>query len=80
MMNILTKSANLAPYLKTTSQAVASQLKPLAAPVVVPSKGVVVSTPEAKTSYSLSRTLPTGAITTRSGPAGKLPLTVLLLI
>lgn len=68
-MNIVSKSANLAPYLKTTSQAVASQLKPLTAPVVVGKKLVNSSAPTVSTSYKLSKSLHNGAITTRSGPA-----------
>lgn len=73
MMNIVSKSANLAPYLKTSSQAVASQLKPLVAPVVVASsKNAGQPSPVPTTSYSMSRAIPDGAITVRAGPAGNL--------
>lgn len=72
MMNIVSKSANLAPYLKTSTQSVASQLKPLVAPVVVAAnKNAGQPSPVPTTSYSLGKSLPNGSLTVRAGPAGK---------
>ncbi|XP_067007602.1 cytochrome b-c1 complex subunit Rieske, mitochondrial [Anabrus simplex] len=70
MINIVSRSGSVAPYLKSTSQAVASQLKPLAAPVPLPAeKRVHQPLPATLTSYSLSKSLPTGNVSITSGPA-----------
>lgn len=70
MINIVSKSGSLAPYLKTTSQAVASQIKPLVNPVAQPPKHTSVPVPPiALTSYSLNNSLITGHLKVKSGPA-----------
>jgi hypothetical protein len=70
MINIVSRCGNLAPYLKATTQAVASQIKPLspAAPVAV--KTVVPPPQEVHTSFSLSTSLPSGPLRVLSGPGG----------
>ena len=70
MINIVSKSGNLAPYLKASTQAVASQLKPLHPAVTTSSKILVPPAPETRTSYSLSKNLPSGPIHAVSGPGG----------
>lgn len=68
MINIVSKSGNLAPYLKASTQVIASQLKPLS-PAVTTSAKIIVPPPiEPRTSYSMSINLPTGPIHTVSGP------------
>lgn len=70
MINVVAKSSNLAPFLKSTSQAVASQIKPLAPPVTLVSEKLVIQPlSESLTSYSLSTKLPKGNIRVVSGPA-----------
>lgn len=69
MINIVSKSGSLAPYLKTTSQTVASQIKPLVNPVVQPKQSTYPVPPAALTSYSLKTLLPTGNLRVKSGPA-----------
>ncbi|XP_069698258.1 cytochrome b-c1 complex subunit Rieske, mitochondrial-like [Periplaneta americana] len=69
MINIVSKSGNLAPYLKATTQVVASQIKPLSPAVVTSAKTVVPPNPDLHTSYSLSNSLPTGPLKVTSGPA-----------
>lgn len=69
MINIVSKSGSLAPYLKSTSQAVASQVKPLVNPVVQPKHSIFPVPPTALTSYSLNSLIPTGSIKVKSGPA-----------
>lgn len=71
MINIVSKSGSLAPYLKTTSQAVAPQIKPLVNPVVIPKQSTYPVPPAALTSYSLKTLLPTSNLRVKSGPAGK---------
>lgn len=68
MINIVSKSGSLAPYLKSTSQAVASQVKPLVNPAVVPKHSIFPVPPAALTSYSLTSLIPTGNIRVKSGP------------
>lgn len=70
MINVVTKAGSLSPYLKASSQVVASGLKPLAA--AVPGTEKISTTPEQEklTSYSLSKILPTGNLRVSSGPAG----------
>lgn len=71
MINIVSRSGNLAPYLKATTQAVASQIKPLSPAVPVAVKTVVPPPPqEVHTSYSLSTSLPSGPLRVLSGPGG----------
>ncbi|XP_065353602.1 cytochrome b-c1 complex subunit Rieske, mitochondrial [Cloeon dipterum] len=63
MMNIVSKSGTLAPYLKTSTQVVASGLKAAAPAATVGQSIVVPSSVAPKTSYSLAKSLPTGAAT-----------------
>jgi Ubiquinol-cytochrome c reductase 8 kDa, N-terminal len=71
MMNIVSKSGNLAPYLKTSTQVVASGLKAAAPAALTASKPVVPSTISPMTSYTLAKTLPTGAVTTSNALGSK---------
>ena len=71
MINIVSKSGNLAPYLKASTQTIASQLKPLHPAVTSSVKILVPSAPETRTSYSLSKNLPSGPVHVVSGPGGK---------
>ncbi|KAK7874018.1 hypothetical protein R5R35_013424 [Gryllus longicercus] len=68
MINVVARTSNLAPYLKSTTQVVASGLKPLAAPVpVVSDKVNSQPAPTYLTSYSLSQQLPKGYVSVKSG-------------
>lgn len=69
MMNIVSRSGNLAPYLKATSQVIAPQLKLPSTPVAVSSEKIVTpGHPKRQTSYSLSQQLPKGNLRVCSGP------------
>lgn len=71
MINIVSKSGSFGPYLKTTSQAVASQIKPLVNPVTQPKHSSHSVPPPALTSYSLNNLLLTGNLRVKSGLSGK---------
>ncbi|XP_063228906.1 cytochrome b-c1 complex subunit Rieske, mitochondrial [Bacillus rossius redtenbacheri] len=69
MMNVVTKSGNLAPYLKQATQAVPSQIKPLTKPVVI-SSSLTVQPPSIKcTIQGLYSALPKGQTKVFSGIA-----------
>lgn len=69
MINVVSKSANLSPYLKATSQAVASSAKSLIKPIKVSSKANSYPTPPVpSTSYALTRLLPSNDIKIKTGP------------
>ncbi|KAG8299495.1 hypothetical protein J6590_100037 [Homalodisca vitripennis] len=68
MINVVSKSANLSPYLKATSQAVASSVKPLVKPAVIPGKSIYPTPPVPLTSYALTKLLPSNDIKVRTGP------------
>ncbi|PNF36297.1 Cytochrome b-c1 complex subunit Rieske, mitochondrial [Cryptotermes secundus] len=68
MINIVSKSGNLAPYLKATTQTVASQIKQLSPAVPASLKIVVPPVQELHTNYSLSNSLPSGRVRVLSGP------------
>ena len=70
MINIVSRCGNVAPYLKATTQTVASQIKQLNPAVPVAVKTVVPPPQELHTSYSLSTVLPSGAVRVLSGPGG----------
>lgn len=70
MINIVSRCGNLAPYLKATTQTVASQIKPLSPAVPVAVKTVVQPPQELHTSFSLSTSLPSGPTRVLSGPGG----------
>jgi hypothetical protein len=70
MINIVSRSGNLAPYMKATTQAVASQLRQLSPAVAASVKVVVPPAPELHTNYSLSNSLPSGPLHVLSGPGG----------
>ncbi|MCH1927998.1 hypothetical protein L6232_24685, partial [Shewanella sp. C31] len=69
MINIVSRSGNIAPHLRGTSQAVATHLKTLTPPVVGTPPVLVPSKPEVHSSYSLSKILPSGNLRISSGPA-----------
>jgi len=70
MINVVSKSSSLSPYLKTTSQAVASNVKPLAKPSPIKkSTTVYPSSLTPATHYTLSKLLPSNDIKVKSGPA-----------
>lgn len=69
MINIVSKSGSFGPYLKSTSQAVASQLKPLVNPVLQPKQTTYPVPPTALTSYSLNSLIPTGNLRVKAGLA-----------
>lgn len=72
MINVVSKSANLSPYLKVTSQAVASSAKPLVKPTKLSSaKPVYPTHPVALTNYALTKLLPSNDIRVKNGPTGK---------
>lgn len=69
-MNIITKSGNLTPFIKATSQTVASAVKPL--PKEVKAKSTILSPfirPTISWNYSWSRTLPQGDLAVKNGSA-----------
>lgn len=68
MINIVSRCGNLAPYLKATTQAVASQINQLSPAVPVAVKIVVPPPQEQHTSFSLSNLLPSGPVRVLSGP------------
>lgn len=68
MINIVSRCGNLAPYLKVTTQTVASQIKQLSPTVPVAVKIVVPPPQELHTSFSLSNFLPSGPVRVLSGP------------
>lgn len=70
MISVISKSGNLAPYLKATTQVVASGLKPAAVAVTLPKDSVVAHPGTPTSSLSLGKVLPRGPISVVSGPAG----------
>ena len=71
MINVVTKSGNLAPYLKASSQVVANGLKPAAAAAIV-HKDTVVQQPGIPTSsHTLNKALVNGPFRVVSGPTGR---------
>lgn len=70
MINVVSKSSNLSPYLKATSQAVASNVKPLVTPTVITPKATFPSQPVALTNYALTKLLPSNDIRVKAGPTG----------
>ncbi|XP_054282442.1 cytochrome b-c1 complex subunit Rieske, mitochondrial [Macrosteles quadrilineatus] len=69
MINVVSKSANLSPYLKVSSQAVASSAKPLVKPTKLSSaKPVYPTHPVALTNYALTKLLPSNDIRVKNGP------------
>lgn len=72
MINVISKSSNLSPYLKVTSQVVASNAKPLVKPTKLSvSKAVYPPQPGALTNYALTKLLPSNDIKVKTGPTGK---------
>lgn len=71
-MNIVTRTSTLSPYLKSCTQVVGTQVKPLAAASVLSSEKVIAQPdPDTITPYSLTRNLPScGNIRVSSGPTG----------
>lgn len=73
MINIVSKSASLSPYLKATSQVVSSNVKPLSNPTKVPGKPVNYPLPPIPlTSYALTKLLPSNDIKIKAGLTGNL--------
>lgn len=70
MINVVSRSGNLAPYLIATTQVVASQIKQLSPAVSPIVKIVVPPASERHTSYSLRHSLPSRAVRAVSGPGG----------
>lgn len=70
MINVISKSATLSPYLKATSQAVASSVKPPGKPAVIQGKKIYPSHPVALTNFSLTKLLPSNDIKVTTGPTG----------
>lgn len=70
MISVISKSGNLAPYLRATTQVVASGLKPAAAAVQLPKESVVALPGTASTTHTLGQVLPRGPLSVVSGPAG----------
>jgi len=68
MINVVTKAGNLSPYIKGTTQVVASGLRPT--PTAVPTHAKIVTEPKSRTTtiQSLSDTLPSGHLRVKSGP------------
>lgn len=66
-MNIISKSANLAPYLKATNTIVSASLKPLASAVILPSENHVDKPANVLASYKSG---PIGSISAISGVGG----------
>lgn len=73
MISVISKSGNLAPYLKATTQVVASGLRPAATAVTQPKESVVAHPGTPSSSHSLGKVLPRGPISVVSGPAGTAP-------
>lgn len=70
-MSLITKSSNLSPYLKATSQAVGSHVKIISNPAVLTPNVVVQPPPEYhRTSYGLTKALPKAKISAKSGGIG----------
>nr|CAD7194221.1 unnamed protein product [Timema douglasi]CAD7395544.1 unnamed protein product [Timema poppensis] len=68
MINIVSKSGNLAPFIKVSTQTVSSQIKPLAPAVVVAaSKTEIQPAPKQLTVETLSNALPRGHLSIVSG-------------
>ncbi|CAG2054334.1 unnamed protein product [Timema podura] len=68
MINIVSKSGNLTPFIKVSTQTVASQIKPLAPAVVVAaSKTEIQPAPKQLTVETLSNALPRGQLRLVSG-------------
>lgn len=67
MINIASKAGN---YLRATNQIVASGLKPLAGAALAEKK-VVVDVSDNSSVYSLTKQIPTGNVSVRSGVASK---------
>lgn len=70
MINVVSKSGNLTPYLKATAQVVANGLKPIAAAAVLPKETVVAQPGTAICGHSLNKFLARGPVSVVSGPAG----------
>lgn len=70
MITVVARSANLSPYLKATTQVVASGLKPLAAGVPLHKETVVALPGTPLTSQSLGKLLVKGSVSVVSGPTG----------
>ncbi|XP_075212230.1 Rieske iron-sulfur protein [Lycorma delicatula] len=66
-MNVISKSGNLAPFVKATSQAVASAVKPLSSPAVVKSEKIPYTRPTATWNYSWKRIMPFKALSVKHG-------------
>lgn len=69
MINIASKAGS---YLRATNQVVASGLKPLAGAALAEKK-VVVDVKDSSTLYSLSKQIPAGCVSVKSGVASKCP-------
>lgn len=73
MINVISKSATLSPYLKATSQAVASSVKPPGKPAVIQGKKITYpSQPVPLTNFALTKLLPSNDIKVTTGPTGNL--------
>lgn len=70
MINVVGRSANLAPYLKVSTQIVSSTLKPLAAVTPSEAKKIVNDETSPSTLRSLTKNLPRGITSVKSGPVG----------
>jgi ubiquinol-cytochrome c reductase iron-sulfur subunit len=68
MISYVSRSGNLAPFLRATSHAVASQANPVLPTTVVAAEKIIIpSTTKIQTSYGLSKTILTGPISVTSG-------------
>lgn len=70
MINVVSKSGNLSPYLKATSQVVANTLKPVASAVTTHKETKVAHPGTPSSNHTLGKLLPRGPISVVSGPAG----------
>ncbi|XP_046385204.1 cytochrome b-c1 complex subunit Rieske, mitochondrial [Ischnura elegans] len=68
MLSIISKSSNLSPYLKGTTQVVASQLKSAFAPVVTETEKIVVQSGQVLSAHSWNQILPRTSPSVTSGP------------
>lgn len=73
MINVISKSGNLSPYLRATSQVVASGLKPAAVAVTLPKETVVAQPGTPSSAHTLGQVLPRGPLSVVSGPSGTRP-------
>ncbi|KAL1124198.1 hypothetical protein AAG570_001968 [Ranatra chinensis] len=69
MINIVSKSSSLAPYLRGTSHAVGGHTKALTPPVVPPPKPRELHKTRVLNNYTLKKLLPSGDVSVRAGPA-----------